>query len=217
RKARRYQRVGPIRDRQAFQKLLEREVLLLEKCDVFFEWHAEIFTGALRRSLSVRPAHGFFPAFHWGCAWRGKKQPGHETANNCAVKSFVVRKVSQDWVTAPSTHRQLHRAFAQSFLQFVEIEIVPAARIANNDNRLRCDPLPGHGPQILVVIQSGSVTNRAAVEFPGARRGNNDQYDDNSDAAPWNLRDRALELERWPAVYALGFRRRAEKQTRQPK
>src|SRR5205085_11587542 len=65
RKARRYQRAGPIRNGQAFQKLLEREVLLLEKCDMFFQWHGEILAGTLRRGLGVRPAHGFFPAFHW--------------------------------------------------------------------------------------------------------------------------------------------------------
>ena len=50
-------RSGAIRNGQAFQKLLEREVLLLEKCDMFFQGHPQIFAGALCRSLG-RYSHG---------------------------------------------------------------------------------------------------------------------------------------------------------------
>ena len=165
----------------------------------------------------MRPAHGFFPAFHGGCARRGKKQTGHETANNRAVKSFVVGEISQDGISATSGHCQLHRAFTQPLLQFVEIQIVPSTGIADDNDRFGFSAPPRYRPEILVVIQSGSVTDRATVEFPSARRRDNDQHDDNSDTAPGNLRDRALELERWTAMDALGFRRLAEEQTRQPK
>src|SRR5437879_2826617 len=101
---------------------------------MLFQWDGEVLAGALRRRLGVRPAHSLFPAFHWRCARRGKKQPGRETANNRTVKSVVVGEISQDRITATSTHRQLHRAFTQPFLQFVEIEIVPTTRIADDDN-----------------------------------------------------------------------------------
>ena len=83
----------------------------------------------------MRPAHGFFPAFHGGCARRGKKQTGHETANNRAVKSFIVGEISQDRISATSGHRQLHRTFTQPFLQFVKIQIEPATRIADDNDR----------------------------------------------------------------------------------
>ena len=151
-------------------------------------------------AFAYETAHGFFPAFHGRRARRGEKQTGHETANNRAVKSFIVGQISQDRISATSGHRELHRAFAQTFLQFVEIEIEPATRIADDDDRFGLHAPPRHGPKILVVIQGGSVTNRAAIEFPGRRRGDNDQHDNNSDAAPRNLRDRALELERWTAM-----------------
>src|SRR4029077_19798201 len=107
--------------------------------------------------------------------------------------------------------------FAQSLLQFVEIKVVPATGIADDNDRFGFHAPACHGPEILVVIQSGTITDRATVEFPSARRRDNDQNDDNSDAAPRNLRDRALEFERWTAVDALGFRRSAEEQMRQPK
>src|SRR5437870_9002832 len=121
----------------------------------------------LRGRLGVRSPHGFFSAFHWWCARRGKKQPGHETANNRTVKSFVVGEISQDRITATSTHRQLHRTFTQPFLQFVEIEIEPTTGIADDNDRFGLRTPPRYRPEILVVIQSGSVTNRAAVEYPG--------------------------------------------------
>jgi hypothetical protein len=103
------------------------------------------------------------------------------------------------------------------FLQFVEIEIVPAAGITDDDDRFGFHAPARYRPKIFVVIQGGSVTDRATVEFPGRRGSDNEQHNNNSDAAPRNLRDRPLEFERWTAMDALGFRRGAEEQTRQPK
>src|SRR5207253_10994444 len=107
--------------------------------------------------------------------------------------------------------------FTQPFLQFVEIQIVPSTGVADNNYRFGLHAPSRYRPEVLVVIQRGSVTNRAAVKFPGRRGGDNDQHNNNSDAAPRNLRNRALELKRWTAIYALRLRRLAEKQTRQLK
>src|SRR4029077_1652729 len=73
RKTWRDQCTGPIWNGQTLQQILERQFFLFKKRDMFFQWHGEILAGPLRRSLRVKPADGFFPAFHRGCAGRSKK------------------------------------------------------------------------------------------------------------------------------------------------
>ena len=66
-------RTGPIWNRQAFQKLIEREFLLFEKCDMFFQRHRQILAGALRGRLRARSPNVFFRPLHRRRAgWRHK-------------------------------------------------------------------------------------------------------------------------------------------------
>ena len=82
----------------------------------------------------MRPPNGFFGAIHRRDARRRDKQTGNNTANDCAVKILVVGQVGQHGISATAAHCQLNGTFAQTLFKFVEIEIEPAARIADDDN-----------------------------------------------------------------------------------
>src|SRR5205823_10348844 len=151
-------RIGPIWNRQALQKLLQREIRFFEKCDMLFQWHRQILADALRGRLHARSPNVFFRALHRRSARRRHEQARGETANNNAVKSMVVHKIGQRWVGATTWTRELHRAFAETFLQFIEIEIEPAARIADDHNGLGSHTLTCQRPEILAVIKRRTIT-----------------------------------------------------------
>jgi len=90
---------------------------------MFFQWHPQILADALRGRLRARSSNVFFRSLHRRRAGWGHEQARGETADNDAVKSFVIREISQHGVGATTWTRELHRAFTQTFLQFVEIEI----------------------------------------------------------------------------------------------
>ena len=184
---------------------------------MFFQRHRQILADTLRRRLRMGSAHRFFRALHWRRArWRNE-QARHDTANNCAVKIFVVGEIGQHWIRTASTHRELDRTFAQALLQFIEIKIVPGARIADDDDGLRLHVPASHRPEILVVVERGPVTDRATIEFPCAGGSDNDQHNNHCDAAPGHLWNRSLVFEGRTAVHALELRRFTEEQPRQPK
>ena len=85
-----------------------------------------------------------------------------------AVKIFVVGQIRQYRIGAAPAHRELDGTFAQALLQFIEIEIVPAARIADDDDGLRLDAPARHRPEILVIVQRRAIANRTAINFPCA-------------------------------------------------
>ncbi|PYL62679.1 MAG: hypothetical protein DMF25_11690 [Verrucomicrobia bacterium] len=96
-------------------------------------------------------------------------------------------------------------------MQFVKIEIEPTARIADDDYGLRFHAPPSHRPEILVIVERGTVTDRATIEFPGGRGGDNDEHNNDGHPAPRHLGDRPLVIARNDFAW-LG-----EEQTRQPK
>src|SRR6476661_5177313 len=57
----RYQSARAIRDRQAFQQIVEGKLFLLQERDMFFQREGEILTGTLCRRLRMKSPHGFFP------------------------------------------------------------------------------------------------------------------------------------------------------------
>ena len=184
---------------------------------MFFQRHRQILAGPLRGRLRVISAHGFLRALHrWRSGWRNE-QARHDTADDRAVKTFVIGQVGQYRIRAPSAHCELDGTFAQSFLQFIKIEIVPAARVADNDDGLGIHAPACRRPEILVVVQRGTVTDRATIELPYGRGSDNDEHDNDCDPAPGHRRDRPLVFERRTAMHALELRRLTEEQARQPK
>ena len=165
----------------------------------------------------MRSPNGFFSALHWRRArWRDK-QTGNDTANDCAVKILVIGQVGQYRISATAAHCQLNGTFAQSLLKFVEIEIVPAARIADDDDGLGFHPPASRCPKILVIVERGTVTDGATIDFPCRRCSNDDQHDCYGDAAPGQLWDRPHIFERGAAMYGFDFCRVPKEQPRQAK
>src|SRR5437870_968559 len=114
----------------------------------------------------MSPPNGFLSAIHRRAARRRDKQTGNNTANDCAVKILVTGQIGQYRVSATAAHCQLNGTFAQSLLKFVEIEIVPAARIADDDDGLGFHASASRRPKILVIVERGTVTDGATIDFP---------------------------------------------------
>src|SRR4029077_8025100 len=97
---------------------------------------------------------------------------------------------------------------------FIKIDIVPTARVTDDYKRLRSDASPSQCPQIFVIVKRRTVTDRADVQFPRSRRGNDNEHNNHSNPAPLDWRNRALKFRRRPAVDLFGPRRFSEKQPR---
>src|SRR5438105_354557 len=162
----------------------------------------------------MKPPYRFFGELHRRRTGRGEEQRRHDTTNNGAVKTFVVGQICQHGISASAADTELDRAFAETFLKFIKIDIEPAAGIPDDNNRLRSDRTAPQGPKIFAIIQSWSVTDRAAVQFPSRGRGDDNENNNNSNSAPWHRRNRPLKFQRRPAVDLFGPRRFPEKQPR---
>ena len=172
---------------------------------MFLQWHSKVFAHALGRGLIVKSLYYFFAALEWRRArWR-EKETRRDAADDGAVEIVVVGQIGQDGIATHSAPSELERALAKSFLQFIEVEIVPATGIADNDDRFGLDFSPNQRPKIFVIVQGWTITNRATINFPCGCRGNDNDRDDDRDAAPRYRRDRALEFQGRSAVHAFGF------------
>ena len=85
-------------------------------------------------------------------------------------KLFVVGEIGQHGIGAAPGNGELDRAFAQSFFQFIEIEIEQGARVADDDDRLRRHAPARLHPEVVGVVQGGSVADGADIKFPGRGR-----------------------------------------------
>jgi hypothetical protein len=121
------------------------------------------------------------------------------------VEIVIVGQIGQDGIAAHSAPSELERPLPKSFLQFIQVEIVPAAGIANDDDRFGLDFSPNQGPKIFVIVQGRPITNRAGINFPCGCRGDDSDSDDDRDAAPRYRGDRPLEFQGRAAVHAFGF------------
>src|SRR5690242_16741712 len=117
RKTGRDERVGTIRNRNAFEQIVEGEVLLFQKSDVFFQRHGEVFAHALRRRLIVKSLYYFFAALERRRGRWCEKQTRHDATDDCAMESIVVGQISQNGIAAHSAPSELERPLAKSFLQ----------------------------------------------------------------------------------------------------
>src|SRR4029453_8698414 len=124
---------------------------------MFFQWHGQIFAGALGRSLIVKSFHSFFGPLHRRSTWRGKKQMRNDTANDCAVKIFVVRQIDQSRKNGGTGHRELDGPLAKAFLKLIKIDIEPSARIADDDERFWFNSATSERPKIFIIIERRTV------------------------------------------------------------
>src|SRR5436190_22976557 len=99
---------------------------------MFFQWHGEILADTLRGCLSMRSPNRFFSALHGRRPRWCDKQTRNDTANDRAVKIFVISQVGQNRISATAAHCQLNGTFAYSLLMFVKIEIVQTTRIIDD-------------------------------------------------------------------------------------
>src|SRR5581483_4951571 len=188
-----------------------------EKRDAFFQPHTEIFTYALGGRLIVKALHILFRTFHRRRPRRRKKEHGDKTTNDCAVKGLVLCQVFKHGPDGRTRGRQLDRPLAESFLEFIEIAVVPGSRIADDYDGFGLYSSPRERPEVIIVVQARSVTKRAGVELPQKSRGNDDNSDRDRDAAPRRGRNWPLELQRRPAMNLFFARRAAKEHPRQPK
>ena len=133
---------GTIRNRQLFQIIVERQLFLFQEGDMFLQWHGEILAYALGRRLIMEPVHYFFAALERRRAGRREEYSRNDAANDGAVKTFVVGQIFQNRKAAHAAASELDRTFAQTFFHLVKIDIVPRARIADDDERFRFHRAP---------------------------------------------------------------------------
>jgi hypothetical protein len=67
-------------------------------------------------------------------------------------------------------------------LEFIQVDIEPGARIADNDKGFRFNNTASHCPKIFVVVKRRTITERAAVQLP--RRSRSDDDDVTTTAIP---------------------------------
>src|SRR6516162_7582052 len=107
----------------------------------------------------MRPLHHLFCINEWrGASWR-KKQSRHYATNDCAMKSFVFGQIIERWISAAATHRELNWTLAEASLQFIKVEIEPAARITDDHNGFWLHASSPQCPEIPIVVQRRSITN----------------------------------------------------------
>ena len=108
------------------------------------------------------------------------------------MEVFVVREIGQHRIGAAAGMRELHRAFAETLFQLIEIEVEPRARVTDDHDRFRFDPAAGLRPEIVRVVQGRLITERAAINFPRHDRDEDADDDGDGDAAPRQRRDYPL-------------------------
>src|SRR5215470_11413132 len=119
---------------------------------MFFQRHGEVLADALGWGLIVVSLYCFFAALERRRArWR-EEHARDNAADDGAVEIVVVGQIFQDGIAAHSARSELERPLAKSFLQFIEVEIVPAAGIADDDDRFRLYAPANHRPEILAII-----------------------------------------------------------------
>ena len=163
--------VGPVRNRQFLKKRAERQVVLLQTGEPFLEINPENVARALGIRLGVRSAHRFFRTIHRRRTRRREKQSRDNAANDRAVKALVVDQIGQDWESrsCPAA-RVAPGACPSPFSSSSRSESNKGARIADDDKRLRLDAAARFGPEIAGIVEAGPVAERAAINFPGRSR-----------------------------------------------
>ena len=68
------------------------------------------------------------------------------------------RQIVEDWPGGGTSHCELDRPFAQTFLKFIEIDVEPGARISDDNDRFRPNFSPRQCPEVFVVVECWAVT-----------------------------------------------------------
>ena len=71
--------------------------------------------------------HHFFAALERRRSRRRENYSRDEGADNRSMEIFVLRKIFENWKTAHAAAGELNRPFAQTFFEFIKIDIVPSA------------------------------------------------------------------------------------------
>ena len=81
-----------------------------------------MMTRALGQRLSAIALESFLRSLQERTT-RHEEHAGHDAANDRAVKALIVRQVSQHRISAATGQSELDRAFPETFLEFVQVEI----------------------------------------------------------------------------------------------